>query len=386
MKVGIITFHHTTNYGATLQAYALWETLKNQGYEAELIDYRPRSAVQYYWRKVYMPEERNRGKKHFLLNLAKNFLPNLRRYVRMRRFLTSHIKLSRKILDRRDLPSLLEGSHEYNAIVAGSDQIWCTISIRGFDPSYFLDFIPESSSCRKVSYAASCGPTKALGDEREAITRLIKDFDTITVRDSNSLNILQRDCGVDAVRVLDPTFLTDFRTIIPSKQSLQPYLLLYLEKQISPEEEAFIRSTAKREGLKIVSIGESYRIANKVSADMGPEDWLWHFQHAAFIVTNFYHGTIFSIKFRKQFTTLARESKLNKTQDLLDFLNLTHRMVTKIEADTLASQSVAIDYEAVDRRLKQEVTKSRSYLIDALAPAESMLSIKSVSASSARSI
>lgn len=388
MKVGIITFHHTTNYGATLQAYALWETIRDQGYETELIDYRPHSAVRHYRRKIFMPEEKNRGKKYFILNLFKNFLPNLKRYARMRYFLTSNIELSKKVLDRKDLPSLFEGDRGYDAVVAGSDQVWCTISIRGFDPSYFLDFIPKLSKCKKISYAASFGPTKILSDERASVVQMIKDFDAIAVRDSNSLTILQRDCGENAIKVLDPTFLTDFKNIIPiRKQNPKPYLLLYLEKQISPEEKAFIQSTAERKGLEITSIGDSYGIADKISADVGPKEWLWHFKHASFIVTNFYHGTIFSIKFNKQFTMLARESKINKAKDLLDMLNLTHRMIAGIEADTMAIQSVAIDYESVNERLDQAVLKSHSYLSAMLAQAENgSLAREHVSLSSAKGI
>ncbi|MGB3295833.1 MAG: polysaccharide pyruvyl transferase family protein [Phormidesmis sp.] len=383
MKVGIITFHHTTNYGATLQAYALWETIRDQGHGAELIDYRPHSAVRHYQRKVYMPEEKRRGKKHFVINLFKNFLPNLKRYTRMRYFLTSHITLSRKILDRKDLPTLFEDDQGYDAIVAGSDQVWCTTSIRGFDPSYFLDFIPKSSECKKISYAASFGPTKTLADERDTITRLVQDFDAIAVRDSNSLSILQRDCGETATKVLDPTFLTDFKNVIPTRPRSQPYLLLYLEKQISQEEKRFIQSTAERQGLKIISIGNSYGIADKVSADIDPKEWLWHFKHASFIVTNFYHGTIFSIKFGRQFTMLARESKINKAKDLLDMLDLTHRMVTQADADTVTIQSAEIDYESVNKLIEQEVHKSRSYLVGALSQSSKIpSSIESVGVSS----
>ena len=373
MKVGIITFHHTTNYGATLQAYALWETLVKQGHETELIDYRPYGAVQYYRQKIFMPEEKNRGKKYFILNLFKNFLPNLKRYVRMRHFLTSTIKLSEKILNRKDLPSLFENGHGYDAIVAGSDQIWCTISIRGFDPSYFLDFIPKSSKCRKISYAASFGPAKALADAQEAIVRLIGDFDAVSVRDSNSLDIVQRNCGEVAIRVLDPTFLTTFRDIIPSqRRSPKPYLLLYLERQISPEERTFIWGIAERKGLEVVSIGDSYGIADKVLVDAGPKEWLWYFKHASTIITNFYHGTIFSIKFNKQFTVLSRESKMNKVKDLLDMLSLSRRMVTKIDADTLVEQLIVINYEPINKRLSQEIIKSHSYLSDALAQANNI--------------
>ncbi|NER78111.1 MAG: polysaccharide pyruvyl transferase family protein [Leptolyngbya sp. SIO1D8] len=372
MKVGIITFHHTTNYGATLQAYALWETIKKQGYKAEIIDYRPHEAVRHYQNKIFMPVE-VKGRKNFLINLSKYFISGLKKYIRMRYFLISKIKLSKKILDREDLPSLVENEHGYDVVVAGSDQIWCTISIRGFNPSYFLDFVTQTSKCRKVSYAASFGPTTTLQNERDSLSHLIKQFNSISVRDSNSLNIVQNEFRSDATKVLDPTFLTDFKTIIPNRKNKKPpYLLLYFEKKILPEEEGFIKSIADKIGLRIISVGDPYSFADEILMGLGPDEWLFYFKHASFIVTGFYHGTIFSIKFEKQFTTLARESKKNKTQDLLNMIGLTHRLVTQIETDTVDEQLLDIDYRMVNDRLAPEINKSKSYLLEALAPEKKM--------------
>ena len=39
-RVGILTFHRTTNFGSVLQTYGLYKIIQNLGYDPEIIDYR----------------------------------------------------------------------------------------------------------------------------------------------------------------------------------------------------------------------------------------------------------------------------------------------------------------------------------------------------------
>ncbi len=180
MKIGILTFHHVDNYGATLQAYGLWSFLNSQGYDVEIIDYRPIKIAWTYFRPL-LPLKRvkiniNESRK-ILIN--GNFLINISRAWKMRRFLLSHLKLSdRKIYDKKGLKYYHD---KYDVIICGSDQIWCLDSFRGYNSSFFLDFV-NNKTTRKISYAASFGNTIKLGDYQKEIYNLINQFQTILVR------------------------------------------------------------------------------------------------------------------------------------------------------------------------------------------------------------
>ncbi|MEB3280998.1 MAG: polysaccharide pyruvyl transferase family protein [Lyngbya sp.] len=362
MKIGILTFHHTTNFGATLQTYALSEALKRHNHEIEIIDYRPIKAIKHYRKKVAKPLKTNSRK-----ILIKNFLnysySNLIKYVKMRNFLKSYLKLSPDLITEKD--NLRKLANRYDAIVCGSDQVWCINSIRGFDSSYFLDFVENDINCLKVSYAASCGHTKTLGQHSKLISQYLDDFDAISVRDTNSLLLLKEICKKDIYPVLDPTFLIDFKEICYSKKIFHKnYLLLYIEEDLKQKEIDFINKIARERNLTIISVGEPCKIAEKNFIGISPIEWVNFFKQASYIVTNFYHGTIFSIKFNQPFTTLVRSGKVNKTGDLLQRLNLESRFVKNIDFSTVQEQRSEINYADVRNKLEVEIEKSKAYLFN----------------------
>ncbi|MEO1295400.1 MAG: polysaccharide pyruvyl transferase family protein, partial [Cyanobacteria bacterium J06636_16] len=302
MRIGILTFHHTTNYGATLQAYALSETLKRQNHDVEVIDYRPQVAIRHYRRKIFNPIKPKSGKIP-LKRKIKYSSAGLLKYFRMQRFLERNITLSKtKILNQAELERFW-AAEKYDVIICGSDQVWCIDSMRGFDSAYFLDFSKDVQKARKVSYSASCGTTKTWGMRNDKICSLISDFDAISVRDTNSYELVNQTCGKSPIIVLDPTFLVDFNELLkPSPTIQKPYLLLYIEGGLNKEQREFVKAIASTQNLQIISIGDPIRLgANRMNAS--PIDWLNYFHGASYVATNFFHGTIFSIKFNRQFTS-----------------------------------------------------------------------------------
>ncbi|MBW4614361.1 MAG: polysaccharide pyruvyl transferase family protein [Desmonostoc vinosum HA7617-LM4] len=361
MKVGILTFHHTTNYGATLQAYALMKTIERQGYEVEIIDYRPHSAIQYYRKDI---QKTLANKRQLIRPKTIVFLVNLLiKRLKMDSFLNSHIKLSRYRIHTNI--ELKNSVIDYHVIVAGSDQIWCLDSYRGFDSSFFLDFV-NSKVFRKVSYAASVNNTNTLGDRQKVICELISDFDAISVRDSHSLRLIENECGRLATQVLDPTFLFDFNEIKAVPKLKQKFLLVYHDGEMEPYQESFIKAIAEIGKLTIISIGTFKKIADKSLIAIGAEEWLGYLSKASYVVTNTYHGTIFAIKFKKPFNVFANKYKTNKIGDLLENLNLMNRLVGKEESNSIGENLLQLDYSLVDEKLEKEIFRSRAYLFDAL--------------------
>ena len=319
MKIGIITFHHIDNYGATLQAYALHKFLKQQGYDVEIIDYRPYKAIKYYTRSL-SPINKN-------FSLNKRAFGNIARAWRMRQFLRSQIKLSqKKYYSKKGLAYFRD---KYDVVICGSDQIWCLDSFRGFDTSYFLDFVSQETT-RRISYAASFGNSTFLKNHKEEICNLVEKFQTILVRDSNSKNIINTECNVDAARVLDPTFIVKYDDIISPVKIKDNYLLIYNQAELTSAQETFIKSIAEAKKLAIVSVGKYNKIAQTNLVSASPKEWVSLFNQASYVVTNTYHGTIFSIIFKKLFTVFGHQKKSQKLTDLLSIFNLSNRMLTSI--------------------------------------------------------
>lgn len=345
MKVGILTYHHVENYGALLQAYALAEAIKSQGHEVEFIDYQPYRAIIYYLKQTYLSP-------HFVAYAAKSR--------EIKRFFRSHLPLSPKVYYSRS--GLQELRRRYDLVVCGSDEVWNIKSIRKFDPAYFLDFL--DSDVRKISYAASFGRASTLGRYRETAGKLLEQFDAISVRDRNSLQVLQRECGKQATKVLDPTFLGDFRKITATP-ILKKYALVY--GRLTKAQRNYAKAAAVQLGLVLVSVGYPCQTADKNCLSIGLEEWLGYFACASHVFTDFYHGVIFSIIFQKPFVFFGRPDKVNKTNDLLADLGLENRILSQQAVGTVNPQQMPdIDYSAVYHQLEKSIFTSQHYLTEAL--------------------
>lgn len=361
MKVGILTFHHTTNYGATLQTYALYQATAEQGFEVELIDYRPSQAVKYYLKQL---SPIRRSAQTGLPAFNWRFIGETVKSWKMRRFLLSKMRMSsEKIYSQKGLKAV---SNQYDIIVCGSDQIWNIKSIRGFDASYWLDFVSEKS--RKVSYAASAGRTESLGRHLSTISQLLQDFDAISVRDAHTQKLIAEACGIKSQRVLDPTFLGKYDSILQLPKLEHKYLLIYNDQELTSAEEEFIKAVAEFEKLKIVSIGFTSKLAHSNVIGVGPEEWLGYFSKASYVITDHFHGSIFSVLFKKPFTVLSRPGKFNKLHDLLSILGLENRIFSeKSNPQPFPhDHDLSIDYRLVQERVDQETNNSRKFLQEAL--------------------
>jgi len=365
MKIGILTFHHVDNYGATLQAYALWNFLNSQGYDVEIIDYRPIKIAWIYFRSL-LPIKRvkfsiNESKK---IRINEKSFINISRAWKMRRFLLSNLKLSnRKVYDQKGL----EYYHDkYDVIICGSDQIWCLDSFRGYNSSFFLDFV-NNTTTRKISYAASFGNTLKLGDFQKEIYTLINQFQSISVRDSNSLKIITNECDKEAAKVLDPTFLIKYDALKSPPKIKDQYLLLYIQADIEAEEEYFIKLLAEDKNLTIISVGKYNQLAQINLETASPKEWIGLYSQASYIVTNTYHGAVFSIIFKKVFNVFVPNDKSNKVTDFLIALGLENRVFSEqLTSQILSKQIFNIDYKAVYEILESKILESKKYLVEAI--------------------
>ncbi|MCX8090188.1 MAG: polysaccharide pyruvyl transferase family protein [Verrucomicrobiae bacterium] len=343
MRIGILTYHHVVNYGAVLQAYALSRFLRELGHHVETIDYRPKKALDAYHKALF---ENNPVEKE-----------NRARAARIEEFVTRHIPLSPERFTTRDGFARLAG--RYEAVVTGSDEVWNINSFRGFDPSYFLDF---ADGARRIAYAASFGYTTTTGKHRDEIARLVRAFDALSVRDSQTQRILQQECGCSSLKVLDPTLLFASYDEVAVRPKETGFILVYSNP---PRKQAdFIRRFAEREGKPIIAM--AYPMDGAINRlTLSPQEWIGHFAAADYVFNGFFHGVAFSLIFRKPFTAFSSPDKIVKVSDLLTDMGLQNRIISDPGPATPLPES-NLDYRPVEPLLAAAVDVSRGFLKSAL--------------------
>ncbi|WP_428390043.1 polysaccharide pyruvyl transferase family protein [Mucisphaera sp.] len=345
MQVGIVTIHHTTNYGAVLQAWALSQAVCKLGHQARIIDYRPTAAVNYF----------RRQNTHNVLALAK-FIKDWR----FHQFRVKNLRTTERCNESSDLPAIAQ---RFDAIIAGSDQIWAINKIRGFEPNFFLEFAADNPQVRKLAYAASCGEMTTVQDpqQQERIRKALGTFHTILVRDENTAGFVHNLSHQPADVVLDPTFLGDFSPLHATVRD-DNYLLVYAE--LMPQAQQAIRELARSKSLKIISVGYRFKGADKLLPFAGPQQWFNLIRHASMVITNFYHGGIFSILNRRDFVFLGRPNKMIKTMSLLKNLTLEDRWLddNEISADRLINFPATNYTPEFEQTISEKTDQSRSRL------------------------
>ena len=202
MKIGIVTFHCSNNYGAVLQSIALTEKLNELGYEAKIINYRPHYKTDAY--KPFKIIRKYNSIKHFLYSLLS--IPH--RYKTDKEFKRFNNK-KMKVWDETYYNSeeIIKNPPRIDAAITGSDQVWNPESLDAVDRIYFLGF--GSKNMKRILYAPSFGVSNV--DKRfwSEMSTYIKNMDAVSVREIEGKENVKEIAGIEATHVLDPVFLLD---------------------------------------------------------------------------------------------------------------------------------------------------------------------------------
>ena len=353
-KVGIITYHYVPNYGAAMQAWSLQKHLTNLGHEVFLVDYRPSHLTTGGWFRF--PRDR--------WTCRANLVIAYQKVMALRKMLKGDGgKLSRFECFHREYFNLSDSCYRSNrqlrknppqadVYICGSDQIWNASEQFGIDSSYFLDFVPEGIP--RVSYAASFGRPKVHPRFESTTAGLIRSMDAISVREQSGVGIVQEMSARDAEWVPDPTLLVNDgypEAVIPTDQA-GDYIFSYTLRSrelVSSIEQHLATST----GLEVISPAT---LAAAGHGEPGPLEWLGYIKSAKYVITNSYHGTLFSIIFKKPFVFVglsgAKAGFNERANSLLHGLGLQDRMMDSYDEDRLQ----AIIQESVDwGRVHQQI-------------------------------
>ncbi|WP_029231641.1 polysaccharide pyruvyl transferase family protein [Butyrivibrio sp. VCB2006] len=358
-KIGIITFHNSVNYGAALQTYALYKTLSNDGYDVEVIDYVNEKIDGELKSKG---EVINKSIKGYVKAAIKKY-HGKRKFIAFSDFNESRIKLS----DERNIPrSNVELiANKYDVFITGSDQVW-NLGITGGDLSYYLDFVPEKAS--RIAYAASAGDT--IGTEISKVLPIISKFNAISVREKSLKDYLGENFNLDTTVCCDPTLLAEksiFSEIKSKRLIKKKYVFCFLMAD-KPGIMDAARAIAKEKGLVLIDNKKSFEFFLHSS----PEDYLSWICNAEYVLTDSFHGTVFSLIFNKQFISDKYDADGNvkkRIQDLLGDLSLEdHFKNINLENIECIKKILyaPIDYEKVEKERKELASKSHDWLMDSI--------------------
>lgn len=388
MKIAQLTQPLHLNYGGILQAYALQTVLRSMGHEVVNLDRRKKkyefsfrltplrilSMLKSIWRKYLL--HRSIGINNpFRTNY--NTVPtyaNYQDFLRVQQdFIQKHIVSSKLITTTQTLSRYITG-HGFDAVIVGSDQVWR----EEYSPcitDYFLPFFSSKTKIKRIAYAASIGIERLDIDAALLPTcgEGLKRFDAVSVREEKAQELLSTVFGVKSEVLLDPTMLltqADWRNLITAKDienkaGLVHYVLDKTDEKTWVIEDVAGQLHLEQTALSLYPKNDGGQPCDQDSISV----WLASFANARYVVTDSFHGCVFSILFNKPFVVIAnRERGLSRFTTLLGHFGLKDRLVFSLEEYQQRKQELlpSIDYTPVNSRLEELRAVSRQFLIDAL--------------------
>lgn len=366
MKVGILTFHRATNYGAILQAYGLVSYLRLQGHDVQVLDYKPESMGSL----CYPLDAPSLAGKLKRLALNVYMLPSLPSRAKKRRMFWGYVErtlpLSNRIVKDADL-------QRYDAIIVGSDQVWSTKFTGGLDRFYWGQF--DRKGARLIAYAGSAAEDMEGSFYSTDNVSLLGSFDFISVREEElKAYLLKQFPNRRIIKVLDPTLLAGrgvFDELVGAGSITErPYVLIYqVIREKDKEIQQYARMISQRNGLEILEIKQSHLYAVKegrtrlLSGFIEPIEFVSLFKNASYIITTSFHGVAFSLIFNRPFNavTISREVD-SRAKDLLEQVGLGDRMISLPQEDFNAD----LDWDRTTGKLADLRTSSEAFLAQAL--------------------
>lgn len=342
MKIGIITFHWATNFGAVLQAYALQKYLMSLNYEVEIINYKPK-RYDFSIRSI----------------ISKRVWANILQWKKeqgIKKFRNRYLNLTKRYYSESELVSNPPYCDIY---ITGSDQVWNPYFTQFGEGkatlSYFLSFGNEN--IKKIAYAVSFGVTEYDDKLLKIVSPIINNFTAIGVREKTGLDILKSlkfrsQCEL----VPDPTLLLnekDYGNFIRDNNIVSNYCFIYI-----------LRNTELCRALTNDMRKLRYRTIVSKFSDDSIEQWLTYIKFSKFVITNSYHGMLFCIQFHTPFIIVSEHGHLSGMNDrfytILSELGLENRVASYDLSNIQAIIKTEIEWEQVDLKLSE--FRNRGYL------------------------
>lgn len=339
MKIGLITYHHSNNYGAVLQSYATCKALLALGHNVQFIN---------------IQQLEKKRLRHIV------FIP---KYLSFKRFTQKFYPQETPYI--HNLQELRNMHLDYDCLVVGSDQVWNPNISLDKCLAYFLDFGGEK--VKRISYASSFGLSDWPQEKKNLIapvTIALKRFNNISVREKTGQELLTRLFGVNSKVVVDPTMLhNDYHEItgkIKENNEIICYLLNRTQEQLQASK--FISKTLNTSPRLISNV---YPIRGfKYVYPPSIEDWIRYIGGAKFVITDSFHGLVFSLLYRRNFIVFAVNNGRNsRLIDLLKLVGLEDRYFTDLNKLKSSIHTIKeIDYQRVETIIENNRKESWDFL------------------------
>ena len=361
MKIGILTVPFNNNYGGLLQAYALKTVLCDMGHDVVFLN-RQRNKIQSLKFKLYRLLVR--------LNLIEDYLEK-----RTKRLSENTDKFKQKYLSPITEPFYT--TQEFSIVktlgidcyIVGSDQVWRYDYAEDSIDDYFFNIL-DGDLAPRMSYAASFGTDmmEYPEEKQKKIIDLLKQFKGISVRETSGRTLLNQYFDVpleDVSVVMDPTMLLDasrYKELFVEEKQNNDFLFTYILDNALVNEQA------------IYNICESLKYSRKdLKAQTGDvsklnviapvEQWLRSIYSSKAVITDSFHGTVFSILFNRPFVVVANPNRgISRLKDLLSFFGLENHLVSKLDNDSIRIISQPVNWDGVNKIIKEKSTFSLSFL------------------------
>lgn len=374
-KIGIVTSFQEYNYGAMLQAFALQKKIENLGYIAEII-WLKGGLVKF--RDIRLKKILIMGIKLFFnLSLLKKTIKTYGKVYRkniteeskslFEKFYNENYKIKLKSYSKW---KKIAKKDEYLGFLCGSDQIWNTTAVY-IEPMYYLQFSPKN---KRIAYAPSMGKDYIPKYNKNKLKKYIGEIPNLSIREEKGKELIRELTNREAQVVLDPTFLLskeEWQKIFSITHfKKKKYILCYFLDIPIDNTYKFIKEVQKKYGLEAVFLPykEEWQtnFNNYVQLAAGPKEFLEVLLNSEYVITDSFHGTIFSINFNIEFYTVKRQYGSNDSQEsritgILEKFNLLDRLIDSKEKN-YEKLYEKINWHKVNEKLERERKDSEKYL------------------------
>tara|TARA_R110001592_G_scaffold43346_1_gene140494 strand:- start:1003 stop:2133 length:1131 start_codon:yes stop_codon:yes gene_type:complete len=369
MKIAILTQPLHNNYGGNLQNFALQKVLKDMGHEPITID------------RHHAIKLRTKLKLGYFKNLALHYIKGTKKplwksyfiskkeqnYIRenINSFIDTHINKTPRLYTDKAVQAAFT-RYDFDAVIVGSDQVWRPM----YSPNiytYYLDFLKDNIEIKKIAYAASFGAEEweYSQEQTSRCKELIQQFDLVTVREKSAVNLVAEKFNKDAQFVLDPTLLL----------SKEDYMELFAGKNLSNNKGmyTYILDDNDWKSQVVATVKETLglpQFSNQhneyyVNSEKIPsiEGWIKGFTDADFVITDSFHGTVFSILLNKPFVSLLNVDRgASRFNSILSEFGLEDRLVGYYDEDKISALlNQEIDWQMVNEKLEKLKLSSKVF-------------------------
>ena len=363
-KVGIVTLY-SNNFGSCLQAFALYACIKDMGYAPTLIRYRCVGGNE---KDTFLQKLSHIPFKTLLYVLFSKRQIQKRKSC-FNRFRSTMFTFTEKEYLNND--ERKELNNQFDVFVCGSDMMWCEVFEKDWE-QYFLRFVSEN---KRVAYAPSFGVNQISDRNYQRCLEFLSGFPSsrLSCRDIMGVQMIREKFGLNAHHVLDPTMLFDknqWNGIIGDKSRLisKSYVLTYLFGGTDRGRRDILKQVRGWDIGKLKSI--DVKDKNAIKKPIGPFEFVRLFRDAEFIITDTFHGLMFSLIFEKPFVVLTREDGVHWTKysdritSTLEMLGISERYWDMNKK--LPGEFRTLDYRNINTILNEKRSESIRYLHGAI--------------------